>query len=164
MPWLRLSFSKHIGESLPQIVLLDSDWFFWAMEKEVFKDKEALEDQANEIAQKATRIKIPKIKKYGSEKLVMEYVIHPSEGTFVSFEIVLESQPPHNGSTQTFRLPYIDLSAPHRIAQNNKSGSKLLLSAFKFYYFGDSEFNLTRQQCEAFFHDNSNFDLPFEKV
>jgi hypothetical protein len=31
--WTIVDFSKHKGKSLPQIILHDPDWFFWAMKK-----------------------------------------------------------------------------------------------------------------------------------
>jgi hypothetical protein len=32
-----LNFGKHKGKSLPEILLHDPDWFFWAMENHVLK-------------------------------------------------------------------------------------------------------------------------------
>jgi len=37
MAWSILPFGKHKGKTLPQIVFTDPDWFFWAMEENVFK-------------------------------------------------------------------------------------------------------------------------------
>jgi hypothetical protein len=41
MAWSTLNFGKHAGKTLPQIVFADPDWFFWAIETNVFKAIEA---------------------------------------------------------------------------------------------------------------------------
>jgi hypothetical protein len=58
--WSKLTFGKHDGKTLPQVILTDPDWFFWAIEKRVFDNWPALRVEANDILQKARRIKIPK--------------------------------------------------------------------------------------------------------
>ena len=41
MKWTTLNFGKHAGLSLPQIILCDADWFFWALNKGVFWGRQA---------------------------------------------------------------------------------------------------------------------------
>jgi hypothetical protein len=36
MRWTTLNFGTHEGKSLPQIVISDPDWFFWAVARGVF--------------------------------------------------------------------------------------------------------------------------------
>ncbi len=40
MPWTELPFGKHKGKTLPQVVFSDPDWFYWAVEKNIFKSKD----------------------------------------------------------------------------------------------------------------------------
>jgi hypothetical protein len=46
------------GMTLPQILLADPDFLFWAVEKGAFRGRQA--DEAKELDRKARRIKIPK--------------------------------------------------------------------------------------------------------
>jgi hypothetical protein len=43
MRWTTLNFGRHAGRSLPEIVVSDADWFFWAFKVDVFKDRLAAE-------------------------------------------------------------------------------------------------------------------------
>ena len=31
MKWTTLTFGKHDGKTLPEIIIKDADWFFWAI-------------------------------------------------------------------------------------------------------------------------------------
>src|SRR5262249_2558093 len=55
MKWTIVTFGKYLGKSLPQILVLDPDWFFWMLPKL----KGRLADEAQDLARKATAIKIP---------------------------------------------------------------------------------------------------------
>jgi len=79
MPWSIVSFGKHRGKTLPQIIFSDPDWFFWAIEKGVFKNKGSLATEAQEVHKKATKIKIPN---NDNDELVVEYIVHQPTGKF----------------------------------------------------------------------------------
>jgi hypothetical protein len=51
MRWVSLNFGKHAGKILPQIILSDADWFFWALNKGVFKGR--LANEAAKLVQRA---------------------------------------------------------------------------------------------------------------
>jgi hypothetical protein len=57
MAWSTLAFGKHKGKTLPQIVFTDPDWFFWAIEENVFKGP--LRREAERIDARARAIRIP---------------------------------------------------------------------------------------------------------
>ena len=38
MTWSELPFGQRREKTLPQVVLSDPDWFFWAIEKDAFQD------------------------------------------------------------------------------------------------------------------------------
>ena len=47
MAWTELNFGKHAGKSLPQILFADPDWFFWAVDNNVFANRPALSQEAS---------------------------------------------------------------------------------------------------------------------
>ena len=152
--WATVDFGQHEGKTLPQIVLSDPDWFFWAVEERVFDDKPLLRKQAREIYRKARTIKIP-----GKDpaKWKIEYVIDPMVNKFSDFDVVEKNRPTHTGSSATFREDYLDLSTPRRISEYDKLGCQSIIKGLKYYVFGDSEIRLTKKRCEEFFSDDSNF-------
>lgn len=150
--WSELDFGKHYGKSLPQILFIDPDYFFWACEKEYFHGM--LKCEAKELNQKVRAIKIPK--RYG-KGIVVEYITHPSNGTFAKFELLPRSQP--EGSNMVLRKSVIDLSIPRRLGSYDKLGYKLFIRDLKFYLFESSSYKMTRKRCEKFFEDDNNFLL-----
>jgi hypothetical protein len=155
MFWSVLNFGKHKGKTLPQIIFIDPDYFFWAIGAQVFANKGSLAQEAREIDRKARNIKIPQ--KTGKEQLVVEYVIDPTTGKFGDIELVPISRPPHRGSSQTFRTDKIDLSTPSRIKAYDKLGCKLMIRSVKFHLFGNENIRMTKGKCEEFFDDDNNF-------
>ena len=85
MSWTIVGFGRHAKKTLPQIVFIDPDWFFWAIEEGVFEKNPKLAQESKDIAYKATRIRVPG--KDPSEWKV-EYVIHPSVGKFDHIDVV----------------------------------------------------------------------------
>ena len=83
MAWSILPFGKHKGKTLPQIVFTDPDWFFWAMEENVFKGP--LKREAERIDARARAIRIPN---NSAGNLEAEYLVHPPTGKFGNMEIV----------------------------------------------------------------------------
>jgi hypothetical protein len=153
MSWSELTFGKHKGKSLPQVIFTDPDWFFWAVEEGIFKGKGRLEAEAADLKKKSRFIKIPSKK---DERLVADYFVHPPTGKFVRMDIVAADTPRHEGASPTIRKEVIDLSIPRQIAPYDKLGCGNLISNAKHALFGSSK-RMTRQRCEAFFDDLSNF-------
>ncbi len=154
MRWKTLRFGKHDGESIPEILLHDPDWFFWAWSRGVFNESSNYFDEAVVAHAKATSIRIPQTR---TERLDVEYTFHP-DGTCLGFDLVPSNRPRHQGSTRTARSDHIDLSVPHRAASYDKLGNRQFLRSVKSCLFGDPAAHMTRQSCEAFFNDDSNFD------
>ncbi|WP_088186824.1 hypothetical protein [Desulfosporosinus sp. FKA] len=155
MAWTILNFGKYQGKTLPQILFLDPDWFYWAYDEGVFRNKGQLFNEAEEIYQKASSIKIPNL---DDIERVAEYVIHAPTGKFGKLELVPVSRPPHVGGSPTFRKNVIDLSVPRQVAHYDKTGCALLLGNVKYYLFG-ANVRMTKKKCEDFFNDNDNFRL-----
>lgn len=155
MAWSELTFGKHRGKTLSQVVLHDPDWFFWAIKNNVFQGYgEQLIKEAMNVDNKARNIRIPC--KEG-EDLVAEYVLHYPTGALCDMKIVPRSNLLHDGSTVYEKV--IDLSFPRRYKNHDKLGARLLLKNAKYCLFGDSKYRLTKARCEAFFEDNNNFVL-----
>ena len=153
MAWTQVNFGKYKGKTLPQIVLTDPDWFFWAYDEGIFRGKGRVEVEAEQVYQRATSIRIPSSE---NQHLVAEYVIHQPTGKFGDLNIVPASRPPHVGSSPTFRKPVIDLSVPRQVSKYDKTGGRLIINAVKDLLFGSGK-KLTKQRCEMFFDDESNF-------
>ena len=108
MIWTKLNFGKHRGKTLPQVLFSDADWFFWAIEEEVFSNRPQLLKEAMDLDKKARNILIPS--KYGDDAIV-QYLIHPPTGKFGDMHIVKKSQTPHEGSSIVFYSKRIDMSS-----------------------------------------------------
>jgi hypothetical protein len=156
MPWSPLNFGKYKGKTLPQIVLLDPDWFFWAWETEIFKDKEVYLTEATDIFWKSTHIRVPQ---QGPEKMVVEYIFSPASLKFDGAKLVSETSPRHAGASKTLRTDDFNLRIPRTNVAYDKSGGTWLIQAFKRYILGSPRTRLTKERCEAFFDDSNNFCL-----
>ncbi len=154
--WTKLGFGKYKGKTLPRIVFMDPDYFFWAHEEKMFTGPIAPE--ANRIAFRATRIRIPQRTR---GRLVAVYRLHRPTGTFGGLELIPESQACDDDepSFRPLRNDVIDLSVPHQIKRYDKSGEALLIRNVKFYLFGSGRARLTSAKCEGFFEDDRNFVL-----
>jgi hypothetical protein len=150
---MELTFGKHKGKTLPQVLFADPDWFFWACEEGVFQNRGSLAKEAEELRRRTTNIRI---RQDGAEELVAEYVIHPN-GKFTDLNFVPKSQPPHEGGSRTHRSDRIDLSFPRRLKSYDKLGCGMLVSILKHHYFGSAKARMTRKRCEEFFEDDKNF-------
>jgi hypothetical protein len=146
MAWTVLTFGKHQGKTLPQIVLSDPDWFFYMLPR--FYGR--LADEAQEIARKARAIKVPAL---NGKARAVEYWYE--EGPrFVGFGFVDANCPRHNN--WGYIMPYLDLSWVRRGKAYDKRGSKCLIRDFRRKYFGPNT-RLTKERCEAFFDNDANF-------
>ena len=156
MNWTKLEFGKHRGRTLPQVMFSDADWFFWLHANPLPTNNNVRGSEVEEIYRKSTSIKVPQT---GDEKMVAEYIIDPRNHNFRRLDLVPVSRPPHQGYSQTFRLPVIDMAKVWEIAKYDKSGYQRLISDLKLYLFGSRRVRMTKQRCEAFFDDDANFAL-----
>lgn len=153
--WSELTFGKYKGKTLPQVVLCDPDWFFWAITLPRLQEWRG--NEVRETAYKACHIKIPK-----PDPENWRIVYHFSaDGKFNGFSIMTaeHARLEHLDSQISY---YLDFSYPRDLQTYDKLGNKLMLRAFRKYYFGGSR--LTKQKCESFFSNNQIFILPPEKM
>ena len=153
MIYTNLKFGKHKGMTLPQIIINDPDWFFWAMHKGIFRGP--LADEAKSLNVKARYIKIPG--RSEDNPLVADYMVDPDSGVLEDMQIVHEDEYMDNHGVQTYRRKVIDIGYVTEISKKDKVGRELLKNRLKHYLFGSSKIRLTAKMCEKFFDDNSNF-------
>jgi hypothetical protein len=145
MSWSAITFGKYKGKTLPKIILIDVDWFFWALPKLYGK----IAEEAHDLARKARAIKIPSPNR---KKFAVEYRYERGD-RFCGFTFVKASSAQY--SRWSTRLPHLDLSRCLR-RKYDKRGGRILLRDFRFHYFGESK-RLTKKRCERFFSDRRNF-------
>lgn len=155
MDFTPINFGKHQNKTLPQIVFSDLDYFIWAFNEEVFKSS-TIKKEAAYVYQRIKGIKIPRD---NHDEYEVEYLIHPPTGTFGRFEIVDKSTPIHVGGSPAFRTKVIDLTIVKSFKNYDKLGSGLMIDCLKASYFGTRSYKMTKQRCESFFNEDSNFIL-----
>ena len=95
-----MPFGKYEGKTLPEIILIDLDWFYWALPKLYGK----IAEEAQDLARKVRAIKIPKPNR---KKLEVEYRYERGD-RFRGFAFVKASSAQY--SRWSTRLPHLDLS------------------------------------------------------
>ena len=85
MTWSTVTFGKCRCNTLPQILVLNPDWFFWSLSRLYGR----LVAEANTLAERATRIAIPKKKPRNWQ---VEYHFEDDD-RFCGFDIVKASSP-----------------------------------------------------------------------
>ncbi len=157
MKWTPLSFGKHEGKTLPQVLFKDPDWFFWAYKNRKFDEyQNSLKNEVNKIHNRACNIRIPKPDENNYE---IEHFIDPRTYKYAYFKIVPADQGKHVGSSHTIRSKVIDMSIPRLYVEKDKKGNKYLVDGIKLYFFGDESYKMTKKRCEEFFNDDSNFRI-----
>ena len=143
---------KNKGKTLPQILVADPDWFFWALDKNVFKGP--LTAEAELLARRARAIKLPPA--IAPTHCVQHWL--SVDGKYSRFDLIKKNQGPHHGSSTEVRRPTLDMEFPRKVKQYDKRGGKLLTNSFKKYWFGGKPF--TKARVEGFFDDVANFENP----
>jgi hypothetical protein len=157
--WSILNFGKYKGKSLPQVILHDPDYFFWVFEKGIF-DKGMFVEQARILEVRACNIKIPKAK---PDDWCVRYYTDPN-GRFAGFDIIeIAENSQRLDSIEMWREANLDLSVARRFKSYDKLGGRILLRAFKYYFFGSEDIRRTKQRCEEFFSNENNFALTSTK-
>ena len=98
MYWSKVPFGKYAGQTLPEIILTDPDWFFYMLPKLYGR----LGEEAQNLARKARGVKIPKSR---PRNWTVEYRYDCDQG-FCGFAFVRADRP---HSRRAARLPHLDL-------------------------------------------------------
>jgi len=150
-----LKFGKHAGKTLPQVAIADPNWLFWAKDNIGFYGR--LADEVDEIAYKASHIKIPEP---DPENWRVEYRFELNNTPaykFANFHIISARQA-ESCSSPSIISTFLDLSFPRRVKNPTKLDYKMMLQQFNYLFFYKKEMN--REQCERFFRNYQNFVWP----
>jgi hypothetical protein len=147
--WTRLNFGKHASRILPQVVLLDPNWFFWAVSNGVFNGRLEFEAAADALALRARNIRIPKRQPKDWE---VEYR-WDRDGRFLGFGFVKAKSVFYHPLFN--RLPHLNLAYIRRESVHDIRNCRQLIRDFRYHYFGG--LNLTKARCEQFFENELNF-------
>jgi hypothetical protein len=155
--WTPIPFvrSRHAEQTLPQVMFVDPDWFFWAAEEGLFQYGSIATD-AEKVLVRACRIRIPDD---GTPRQVM-YAI--DRGRFEGLHIVRAGIILDGGGSGACFDNHIDMSFPRQMHEYDKGGGKILIRDVKEYLFGSPHYRMTRDRAEAFFEDDRNFCLHGE--
>jgi hypothetical protein len=148
MQWSVLTFGKHKGLSLPQVLFRDPDWFFWAIANNVLYGRPGKE--AEELIERSRRIKVPINEPKDTE---IEYQHEPG-GKFCSIRFVKACIP---GQRYAVRSKVLDLKYIRECKIYDKRGYRKLIAWIRRHYFRGR--NLTKRAVEKFFSDDRNFLL-----
>lgn len=109
--WSAVDFGKwrSKGKTLPQILVADPDWFFWALDEGVFKG--SLLNQSQKLARRARSIKLPAA--VISTHCVQHWIAH--DGKYARFDLIERDQGPHHGSSTEVRRLTLDMEFPRSI-------------------------------------------------
>lgn len=151
--WHPLTFGKHEGLTLPQVIFKDPDWFFWAFEE---WDRSRLSSEIwaemNAVHRRATSIRVPP---RGEEAMGVEY-LHQN-GRAAGLQAVPATLIPDAAEEGVERSDRIDLSWPRRLRHYDKLGCSIVLRDMKEIVLGSASARMTKDRCEAFFEDPANF-------
>jgi hypothetical protein len=153
MKWSTLTFGKHKGKTLPQLMFIDPDWFYHGLEKGYFKGSLFL--QAKEIHRKSCAIRVPRRHR---EKRFVEYIVDRGSGKFATLHMITGDMESYLSHAKNMILEVIDMRVPREIKNYDKTGYQNFLSAIKAILFGDPGHKMTKRRCEEFFENDENFD------
>jgi hypothetical protein len=145
MHWSVVPFGRYKGRTLPEIIVLDLDWFFWVVPKLYGR----IAEEAQDLAQRARAVKI---QNQGRKHLEVEYR-YEMGNRFCGFGFVKADSARY--SRWATRLPYLDLSWPLRRKYDKRAG-RIMIRDFRTHYFGARK-RLTKDRCEEFFSNDANF-------
>lgn len=147
--WTPLSFGKHYGKTLPQVLFSDPDYYFWAREEDAFDAQNTdISDEVERIYRRATAVRPPYIQ--GKS----QYVEHLTDDDGVFAGIQLAPAGATSGAAT------LDMSYPRSLKNYDKRGYKILIADMKAIWFGDTSRRMNRRRCELFFNDENRFARP----
>jgi hypothetical protein len=142
-----MPFGKYTGLTLPQVLFTDPDYFFWVTG--VLKG--ALGIEAEQLARKACRIRIPRD---SAEAFVVDYFFEPG-GQFICFSIVPKDRERYPSSHEIHRANYLDFSSIRDRKQYAKREYVRFLRCFRREFFGNESARMTKGRSEAFFNGDN---------
>lgn len=166
MAWTELNFGQYKGLTLPQVLFLDPDWFFWVYNEGRHQERGKLTYEFEAMYQKARNVKIPR---RDTKDLEVRYYIDPEpaggkpERGFSSMDICRRGRISYFEDKEDVFVTrdVIDFRVPWELLKKDKDGYNDFLKKVKMWLFGTRflEIDMTRKECEAFFENPDNFVL-----
>jgi len=154
MNYTEINFGKYRGKILPEVILEDADYFFFAYEKYYFEG--TLAQEAHELYRRARSIWVPSI---NGKKMLVEYLFcyNPKfkKKEFSMMKLIPDGFDPMPQKV----LPWIDFYVPRSRSNFDKNGYKNFVRGFKSIVFRNPSHQMYRCDCDSFFYDKFNFDL-----
>ena len=159
MDWTSIRFGKFRGKSLPEIIFVDADYFFYAFENNFFYGD--LAKQAEELYRRARSIWVPS--RNGQKMLVQYFFDYNPKSKKEEFSMMkLISDGSDLGLPNV--SPWIDFFVPRSRSHFDKNGYKNFVVALKGILFGNPSYRMNTQSCELFFNRQRYFDLRRVKM
>ncbi len=147
--WLKLTFGKYRGMSLPSVILHDPGWFYWALAQPGLFVGRMLA-QAKFVADRAGHIR-PSV---SEKKCVAAFSLDPRQGISRIWAAEDESRLPKNAVS----LPHLNLGIVQEFNRETQSEvTERLLSFLGEQYFDGEGHHCRQSQCEGFFERDRNF-------
>jgi hypothetical protein len=135
--WTRLGFGKYAELTLPRLIVVDPDWFFWTVLKRIFRGY--LAEQTADLNRKASSIRIFRP---DPEQWNVEYSFD-CDGRLLEFMFVKLAEAGYC-SKWSYRSKCLDFSCICRTGRDyDKAAGKALIRDFRRLYFDDK--NLTKR-------------------
>jgi hypothetical protein len=151
--WLPVPFGKHIGKTLPELLINDPSYFFWALAKGIFLGK--LSHQAQIVAARARHV-LPPISEPNDHQYAMRF---NERGKLESVAIM--KMAPDLGDVLPLR--HFDFSVFCLLGRREAKTKVKILNWLKGELFG-REGPISQEACEAFLSDDDNFDLTCQEL
>lgn len=153
MPFIKLHFGSHIGNTVPQIAFNRPGYIAWAVGNLDNLSPE-LKAQFWDVYSKMQRIRIPAhLHPPGSQ---IEYIVHPT-GKLEGATVIPPDYPKAAIHHRSLVFGHFDLLAAEMLATRDQLGERRLLKAFKEIILGNGKARMTKQKAEAFFANGDNF-------
>ena len=155
MNWRQLATGPHAGKTLPEVFFTDPDAVFDGIEAGVFDG--AMLAEADRGSRLASRIRVPRGEDEEQEVVVFYHLL--PDRSFGGFVVVAESDPRLDEYERfsAARSEGFDLTVPRRIAPSDATGTRGMVEAVRFQFFGDPHKQLTAAECVRFFENEENF-------
>lgn len=156
--YTHLNFGKHASKTLPQVLLQDPNWFFWAAASGILHDRHYLASEATELIGKSQAIRL-----HPSYRERFEVLYSFDDNCWLRSIDLWEREETESNLRPFFITGDLDLWMTVRLtARIPRLTRRLLQDAFKCLVLRDRSAYLSKSLVEGFFADDRNFspELP----
>lgn len=152
MSWAEVDFGKYkdANKTLPEIVLIDTDYFVWGYEFGIFRSDQLLNTQSEDIYRKIQSIRIPF---NDNNELICEFISH--ENKIQKLQVNFKDSP--RDVNCVYRESHIDLTFPNKYNPESFNKMNQVLPQLYNILFGGETKIPNRTICDDFFIYEENF-------